>query len=54
MDEPREVVCPCELKFAEDGHIEASCSTKEEARQLEDALQKEFVIRVKPKHVTVQ
>jgi len=40
--------CPCELKIV-DGHLEADCLTKEEQRLLADLLEKEVIIRVKPK-----
>ncbi|GAI60937.1 unnamed protein product [marine sediment metagenome] len=44
----------CQLAETEDGHIEAACQTKEAARQLADLLEKEVIIRVKPKVTEVQ
>lgn len=40
--------CPCELKVV-DGHLEADCFTKEEQRLMAELLEKEVIIRVKPK-----
>jgi hypothetical protein len=41
-------ICPCRLKVV-DGHIEADCLSKDEALRLQSLLEKEVVIRVKPK-----
>ena len=46
-DEAKEI-CPCQLKVI-DGHLEADCLTKDEARHLQELLEKEVIIRVKPK-----
>ena len=46
------IKCPCELKVT-DGHLEADCETKEDQRLLAELLEKEVIIRVKPK-VTIE
>lgn len=40
--------CPCEIKIV-DGHLEADCFTKEDQQRMSELLEKEVIIRVKPK-----
>lgn len=40
--------CPCDLKVV-DGHLEADCFSKEQQQEMAKLLEKEVVIRVKPK-----
>lgn len=49
MSEEKTIIpCPCELKVV-DGHLEADCFTKEEQQLMAELLEKEVIIRVKPK-----
>lgn len=49
-NEKTSTICPCEMNIV-DGQLEANCPTKEDQRLLAELLEKEVIIRVKPKMV---